>query len=328
LRRILVVKHSALGDIVLTLPHLRALREAHAADHLVAATTRPYRALLEASGLFDEVWEDPRAGWLQPLAALGWMRRLRAGRFDRVYDLQGTQRTRNYFRALAGSGVEWVGNARGASHHHPDIHPPVHITLHRRRQLERAGIGDIRAPDLDFLSASLAALELPTRFTLLVPGGAAHRPEKRWPVAGFIAVARALLASGSTPVLVGTAAEAGELASIAETCPGVRNLGGRTSLAELAELGRRAEGAIGNDTGPMHLFAAVGSPVVVLYGPASDPALIRPWGRRVAVLRAPHMQDLTPECVLSALAGLQASDCPDTPRPDEVDPSAHRSQFG
>ena len=114
MRRILVIKHSALGDIILTLPHLRALREAHASDHLVAASTRPYLPLLQASGLFDEVWEDPRAGWWQPLAALAWMRRLRSGAFARIYDLQGTQRTRNYFRALGGMGVEWVGNAPGA----------------------------------------------------------------------------------------------------------------------------------------------------------------------------------------------------------------------
>jgi ADP-heptose:LPS heptosyltransferase len=319
LRRILVIKHSALGDIVLSLPHLRAIRLAHARDRLVLATTASYVGLLAASGLFDEVWTDPRAGLFEPLRALAWLARLRRGAFQRVYDLQGTQRTRNYHRALAGTGVEWVGNAPGCSHFHPDPVPgrPLHITLHRRRQLERVGITDIAPPDLGFLDAPLDGLALPERFTVLAPGGAAHRPEKRWPVLGFVAVAGHLLAEGSTPVLVGTTAEAAALAAIARACPGALDLGGRTSLGQLAALGRRAEAAIGNDTGPMHVLAAVGTPVVALYGPASDPIRVRPWGARVLTLRASRIADIPAEAALDALARVCAPDFPGTPRPDQ-----------
>jgi len=316
MRRILAIKHSALGDIILALPHLRALREAHADDRLIAATTAPYVELLSASGLFDEVWVDPRAGLLRPLPALAWMGRLRRAGFQRIYDLQGTRRTRTYHRALAGTGVEWVGNAPGCSHFHPDPDRPLHITLHRRRQLARAGVMHIGPPDLRFLSGCLDDFNLPARFTLLVPGGAAHRPEKRWPVEGFATVAQALLARGSTPVLLGTGAESRALAAIAAACPGAIDLGGRTGLGLLAELGRRAESAIGNDTGPMHILAAVGTPCAVLYGHASDPALIRPWGPRVATLRAPRIEEINAGRVLECLAGLCDPASPDTPRPD------------
>lgn len=328
MKRILAIKHSALGDIILSLPHLRALREAHVGDRFMALTTAPYVGLLSASGLFDEIWTDPRAGLTRPLRALAFMGRLRRGGFERIYDLQGTQRTRAYFKALVGTGVEWVGNAPGCSHFHPDPERPLHITLHRRQQLARAGVMDIAPPDLRFLTGCLDAFNLPARFTVLVPGGAAHRPEKRWPVTRFVAVARALLSGGSTPVLVGTAAESHALAAITAACPGAVDLGGRTSLGQLAELGRRAEGAIGNDTGPMHVLAAVGSACVVLFGRASDPLIVRPWGPRVATLREPGIEDITAGRVLSSLAGLRDPACPATARPDVALEGAHRSRHG
>jgi ADP-heptose:LPS heptosyltransferase len=117
-------------------------------------------------------------------------------------------------------------------------------------------------------------------------------------------LARRLSAIGTTPLLIGAAAERVELAAIAAAAPGTRDLCGQTSFLEIVALARGARLAVGNDTGPMHLIAATGCPTVVLFSHASDPALCaprRPDGFGVVVLRRPDLAGLMPDEVLAAL---------------------------
>ncbi len=300
--RILVIKLSALGDVVLSISAFQAIRAHHPNAEIVLLTTRPYAALAEASGCFQEVWLDRRPG---PFDVPGWLalaRRLRRAGFARVYDLQRSQRSGWYFRLLGRPGPEWVGVVPGCSHRYrPPSGQALHILEREAAQLALAGIAGVPPPDLSFLRAEVGRFALPKVFALLVPGGARHRPAKRWPPERFAALANALAARGVTPVLLGTAPEAEVLAGIAGACPEARDLCGRTGLEDIAELARGARSAVGNDTGPMHLIAAVGCPVVALFSAGSDPAKIAPRGPSVAILQRAELADLPPEEVLAAL---------------------------
>lgn len=307
-QRILVIKHSALGDFVLATASFQAIRRAHQRARIVLLTTKPYVAMAEASGLFDDVWTDPRAGLTRPAALLGLIARLRREDFERVYDLQRSQRTGSYLTLLRLSLLgrrppEWVGPAPGASHRTTGHTERRHIAEREADQLRAAGI-EVGAPDLSFLDSDLGPFDLPERIALLVPGGAPHRPAKRWPAANFAELGRYLAGQGITPVLIGTSAEAREIARIREACPAARDLHGRTGFADLAALGRRALVAVGNDTGPMHLIAAAGGPSVVLFSDESDPQRISPRGAWVAIRRKPSLQDLPVEEVIAALPVL------------------------
>ena len=88
---------------------------------------------------------------------------------------------------------------------------------------------------------------------------------------------------------------------IAPDCPSARDLCGKTSLSDVAVLARDAVGAIGNDTGPIHLIAAAGCPTVVLFSSASDPALTAPQGSSVDILRRKNLEELSVEAVAAAL---------------------------
>ena len=101
-------------------------------------------------------------------------------------------------------------------------------------------------------------------------------------------------------MVVGSAAEA----AIARAIPAALNLTGQTSFGDLADLGRAARFAIGNDTGPMHLLAAAGCRSVVLFSRDSDPALCAPRGPDVRVLRRPALASLTVATVLAELPHL------------------------
>ena len=300
--QILVIKLSALGDFVLSIASFQAIRAHHPAAEITLLTTAPYRALAEASGCFQRVWTDSRPGRWQPLAWLALRRRLNGGGFSRVYDLQRSDRSGGYFRLLGRPKPEWVGIAAGASHRY--VQPAdrtMHICDREADQLALAGIARPGLPDLSFLAADLAAFDLPPDTALLVPGGSAHRPGKRWPAAHYAALARHLLESGVTPLLLGAEAERSEIAEIAAAAPGARDLCGRTDLPALTALGRGARLAVGNDTGPMHLIAAAGAPSLVLYSQDSDPAKVAPRGPSVATLQRPALSDLPLEAVIAAL---------------------------
>jgi ADP-heptose:LPS heptosyltransferase len=302
---VLVIKLGALGDFVQALGAMKAIRAHHQDARLVLLTTSAFAEMGRDCGLFDEVWVDQRARALAPRHWLGLRRRLRGAALDRVYDLQCSRRTALYFRFFPRTArPEWCGLAKGCSHRHDNPNRDRLHTLERLAdQLAVAGIGYLPPPDVSWMSADVARFAIDRRFALLIPGGAAHRPEKRWPAASFARLATRLARYRILPVLIGGAAEEELNASIAGACPEALDLSGRTSLAEIVELARRAEVAVGNDTGPMHLAAAAASPCVVLFSAASDPALCAPRGLAVTVLRREPLGDLGIDEVASA-AGL------------------------
>lgn len=303
---ILVIKHSALGDMILALPLFRAIRAHHPDERIVLLTTAPYADLARASGCFDAIWTDSRPKLWQIGGMVRLVRLLRSEDFRRIYDLQGSQRTRSiYYRVMGAPRDRWVGNATGCRYHIPDPTEPVHIAEHRRRQLALVGIPDPGLPDLSFLTADTGRYGLPARYALLVPGGSPHRPAKRWPAAAFAEMANHLAGHGITPVLIGQRAEQQAIDAIAAACPAAISLLGQTSFAEMAALARGAELAVGNDTGPMHIIAAAGCPSLVLYSAESDPRKVSPRGDWIRLLQRPTLETLSAADAIAALPPLR-----------------------
>ena len=300
----LVIKLGALGDVVQALGPAAAIRRHHPGAEIVLLTTAPFARFLTEAPYFDTVWIDERPGPLDLAGLWRLRRRLRDAAFSRVYDLQTSTRSNWYFRLLGpGRRPEWSGIARGASHPHDNPKRNSMHTLDRQAdQLRAAGIVDVPPPDLSWVRADLARLRLSERLVVLVPGGAPHRPEKRWPVERYAALAAMLVSRGVVPVVVGGPVERGLGAAIRAACPAARDLTGETDLAEVAALGRQALWAVGNDTGPMHLLVAAGAPATVLYSSASDPALTAPRGPRVCALQRPSLGDLGVVEVAATLA--------------------------
>ena len=297
-RNILVIKLGALGDFVQATGPFSAIRAAHAEARISLLTVPPYQSLARACGWFDEVLIDRRPKLYNVFGWYDLRRRLRRGGFARVYDLQTSDRSAFYFRLLSGvsgraNGLEWSGIARNCSHPHNNPRRHLMHTIERQaEQLRVAGIQNVPLPSLDDVTADIGRFEFHGRYVLLVPGGARHRPEKRWPAARFAALAQRLAARGLTPVVIGAAAELDVAVAIAEACPAVRDLTGQTSFEEIVALARGAAGAVGNDTGPMHLISVAGTPGVVLFSRASDPKLCAPRSADVSVLRQRDLADL------------------------------------
>jgi len=300
--RILVIKLGALGDFVQALQAFQAIRRHHAGAEITLMTTPPFQPMGAACGWFDHLWVDTRPRFWQLGQWCALRRRLRDSGFDRVYDLQTSDRSGWYFRLFGAQKPDWSGIAPGCSHPHDN---PVRNTLHTidrlADQLHAAGIADVPPVDLEWLDADVGKLGLPGRYAVLIPGGAAHRPGKRWPLKRYADLARRLNAKGVRPVVVGGPDEKDAADTILAVCPDAVNLIGRTTLLEIAGVARRAAGAVGNDTGPMHIAAAVGCPSISLFSAESDPALCGQRGADVTILRRPSLEDLTVDEVEAAV---------------------------
>jgi ADP-heptose:LPS heptosyltransferase len=314
---ILVIKLSALGDFVLAMAAMKRIREAHPEARITLLTTAPYEQLAKHSPYFDEVMTNGRPQGAQEW--LGLIAGLRRAHFDRVYDLQTSQRSNMIFQALGPFQPPWSGNAPGAKLRHNNPHRDAMHTLERHvDQLKDAGIypdapsGPYSAPppDISWIAAKAAperpkpaGTPPPRPYVLLVPGGSAHRLEKRWPDEHFARLAVGLDKAGFDVLIIGGPQEAMLAHVIQRTAKKARDLTGRTDFARIALLGAKAALAVGNDTGPLHLIAAAGAPTIALFSNASDPELSGPRGH-VAILHSPDLADMPVEMVLKTAANL------------------------
>src|SRR5262249_50381604 len=153
--------------------------------------TPPFEEWARAGGWFDEIWTDGRPKGMGAFLTLA--RRARAANFDRVYDMQTNGRSSMLFHALRPNTPEWSGVAWGASHPHANPRRDfMHGFKAKREQLLMAGLANVPDTDISWAAKLPVRFEIAKPFALMVPGGAAHRPGKRWPVERFAALASAL----------------------------------------------------------------------------------------------------------------------------------------
>jgi heptosyltransferase-1 len=279
--RIALIKPSALGDIVHSLPVLTALRRRFPHAHITWVVNRVYEPLLahhpdlDATLPFDR--QLLRNGWRAAARAFAhFALRLRRQQFDLVIDLQGLLRTglmsvasgakRRLGLASAREGARWL-----YTEVIDDRRDVTHAVDRYWRVAESLGAGN--CPKLFRLPIDEAA-----RFWVhrelagcprpwLAVGVGSRWLTKRWPPEHFAALTRrALERFGGTALLVGAPDEAELANQAARLIPGsVRNLTGMTNLPQLAALLHEADAMLANDTGPLHLAVALGRPVVAPY---------------------------------------------------------------
>ena len=321
-KRVLVIKLSALGDFVMALGAMRAIREHHPKAVLTLLTTPPYASLAKATGFFQHIETDGRPKGVKETREL--LKRLKAARYDVIYDLQTSGRTANYFKALNlpfSTPPLWSGHAEGAAFFHAnpkrgDLHPIDRLA----EQLDVAGITPDKRnsdwppmPDMSFVrrfhgdkpSHTPAYFSIKEPFALFIPGASAHRSAKRWPAERYGELATHIADAGVTPVIIGSKAESEIAVEINRIEPRARNIVTRTDLFQIVALAEKALFAVGNDTGPMHMAALSGCPGVALFATSeSDPEKACPRGANVIVAKAETLDQLSVRDVWQAVQML------------------------
>lgn len=300
LQKILVIKLSALGDFILALPAMAAIRQKHPKAHITLLTTKNFSDLAAKSGYFNDIILDDR----KPLYDLGYVfgmaRKLNRPRFDFVYDLQLNKRSAAYFRLMR-KKPGWSGVTRGASMRYPNKKwRDMHAYDRHKDMLKMAGI-EVQVPDLSWMRTDVSGFELQKPYALLIPGSSPQHPQKRWPHMKYLSVAARLMREGYDVAVLGGRAEQDVIEKIVRLSPRIRDLSGRTTLFDLATLAQDAALTVGNDTGPTHLAAMCGCPTIALFSGVSDPAKSAPVGQKVTVIQSDPIDGITVDDVMKVI---------------------------
>jgi len=301
-QKVLVIKLSALGDVLIALGAMAAIRRHHADAHITFLTTRPFADMAQRSGYFNTVEVITRARFFELGTWLRLSKFLNAGKFDIVYDLQMNGRSGFYYKLMRKKPV-WSGIVGPAPHNYALENPDwrqMHAFERHKVMLAQQGI-DMALPDINWMCTDVSLLLPPSPYVLMMPGCAPQHQYKRWPATKFAAIALKLQRQGYHVALIGTAAEHDAISKIKSVAPECFDLSGRTSLYDIATLAMGASGAVGNDTGPSHLVALAGCPIVTLFSGVTDPALSAPVGDAVTVIQAEDIADITVDDVMKAL---------------------------
>jgi heptosyltransferase-1 len=315
IERLLIVRLSAMGDVIHTMPAVHSLREAFPHAHIgwlieerwaellcaPAAARRGRRSL--SRPLVDEIHTVNLKAWGKSLFSLSTLQRIatvwndvRNAHYDAAIDLQGAMRS----AALARwSGTRVVYGAAEPRESPASLWYTRKVVARGRHIIEQnlsvaealAERSTEMAPDIscdlprDSQAEARVGQQLSERggeFAILNPG--AGWGAKRWPAERYGEVARKLAEYGLRSIL-NYGPDEEELVRAAEATSGGTAQAMSCTISELIALTRRAQLFIGGDTGPLHLAAALRVPVVGIYGP-TDPARNGPYGTRSVVLRS------------------------------------------
>jgi ADP-heptose:LPS heptosyltransferase len=286
--RILVIRRRYLGDVVLLGSLFRNLRLHWPEARIVALVEPAYAAILSLNPDVDGVLSPPRGALEWP----GFAGRIRSEGFTHVFDIDNTEKTALISR-LSGAAF------RAVLHHgaHPlrlrslytdvvhdpaDVHERQSISEYYLKALAPAGVPivtrEIRLVPREADVAEWRRFVGAQGKSLLVHPGSRSAP-RIWPAERFAAVCdRAQDELGVQVVLVGGPSDMRLLAEIrSKVRSHVLALGESPSLPKFAALARSCTALLCHDSGPMHVAAAVGTPVVALYG-SQNPALFQPAG--------------------------------------------------
>jgi lipopolysaccharide heptosyltransferase I len=280
--RILIVRLSALGDVIHGLPVACALRAAFPAATIGWVVEGRTADLLEGHPAIDHLVRVPRRWLKSPRAVIDLRRRLHALRFDVTVDLQCltksaiAARLSGARRRIGKAGADgrelskWFNNELTAA-------AGEHVIDHYLELLRPLGVESPRvefnlpehAADAAMADRTLESLGLVRgAFAVLNPG--AGWPSKIWPAERYGEIARRLEREQGLASLAvwGGPGEEPLARAIVESSAGAALLAPATTVAELGALCRRSALFLGSDTGPMHLAVAVGTPTISMHGPS------------------------------------------------------------
>lgn len=310
--RILILKPSSLGDVIQALPVLRLLKRHWRGAEIFWWIDSAFAPLLEGDSDLAGVVRFERKRWARPRhwpELFASIRATREKKFDLVIDLQCLARSAVFAWLARGEKLVGLDEVREGArafydfivpresfHTHavdwylsvlPRLGVPVHndfVWLPERPEIA-AEVQRKWLSNSGFRTSDLECGRADFRWVALQPG--ARWANKRWPVEHFAEFARLLAHSRPETRLIILGATSdhliGEIVSAAapQHC---LNLCGETSLPEMVEWIRRCDLMVTNDTGPMHAAAALGKPVVALFGP-TEPRRTGPYGQLENVLR-------------------------------------------
>ena len=303
-KNILIIKMSALGDVMHAIPCADALRKLYPEAKITWIVHPQFGAFVPQPPIVDEIIYFDKAAfskqtWTEKIRRMFALRReLKSKKFDLVIDLQGLLKSAVVaFLSGCSNRIGYNDMREGSGFISKAVHGPhdqghvvqqyLDVIRYLGAQVEEPVFP---MPALDSEKEKMRKLILEEKpaidwqkTVVLVPG--AGWVTKEWPESYFAELARKIAAQGNTVILAGGPAELAKADNIVKLLPEglLVNLVGKTSLRELAALMGIVGVCIGGDTGPVHIAAAMGCRIIALFGPSSGHRA-GPYGKLVRII--------------------------------------------
>ena len=324
IHKFLIVRLGALGDVIHGIPVAAALRERFPSARIDWMVDPRYVEMLGlVRGLNAAIPVNPRRG---PAALISTLRGLRGVRYTAAIDLQGLLKSAALARAVG--AWDTIGLSRphlreslaGLFYSQPvDPGSASHVIFRNLSLLSPLGVRQptvtfpLMSPDSDVVDAVRA--QVGHTYALINPGAA--WPNKRWPAVRFGALAARLREAADLPsVVLWGPHEERDAAAVVESSNGAATLAPPTTIMDVFAIARGARLMVSGDTGPLHIAAAVGTPIVALFGPTKADRN-GPWSaadlvvsrtaqcsclyRRKCRMKAPCLNEVTVDDVFTAV---------------------------
>ena len=302
MKKILLIKHGSLGDIISSTSAIYDIRNHYRKDKLIILTMQKYKSFLEESCFFDEILIDNRKNFILTILIFKKILQLK---FDLIIDLQNSKRTSTYALFLRlFSKVKINGTGLYSTHRYKSLSKNLSSVIDGlSNQIEILGIKTTRKPFLDWLNKEPFNFKslINQNFVIINPGCSKKNFQKKWPAENYAKLCSYLISIDILPIIIGSSLDKEEVKIIESRENKILNLLNKSPLDVIFQLSQKAIGAISNDTGPAHLIAASGCKIHLLLSSFSNIQTVIPQGDNVSYTQEKMIENILVEDVIKRL---------------------------
>ena len=249
-KKILVIKHGSLGDLVFAFDAMNSIRSHFKKSKITLLTQSHFKNLLSKSGYFDSIITDNRGGFLETISVI---KKIYFNNFDLIIDLQNSKRTNFYNFIFKSFSSSIINGNQSSSHIRYKIHKKGEETPRDGllRQIKMLNI-NLKKNDFNWLKCKIN-FDIGKNLILLIPSVSKSGLKKQWPVNKFQELAKKLENKGYKICVVGNEADNFVTKSVISYCKNAIDLTGTSPPEIIYSVAQKSKIIISNDTGPGHV---------------------------------------------------------------------------
>ena len=302
MKKILILKHGSLGDIISSTSVINDIKKHFTRDQVYILTSDKYKDFFYELNFFDNIIIDNREGISKTIDVI---KKIISLKIDLIIDLQNSKRTSVYafiLRIFSKTKINGTGGFSTHRYKYDKMNMPSVIDG-LSNQIEVLGIATLRKPYLNWLIKKKFDFNKINNqnFFLINPGCSKKNFKKKWPAVNYAKICTYLSSKNILPIIIGAKDDKDEIEEILSLEKNVLNLFNKSPLSIIFQLSQKAIGAISNDTGPAHLIAASGCPIHLILSDFSNTKTVIPQGTNVSFIRKKDIKNILVEEVIEDL---------------------------
>jgi len=289
-KKILIIKHGALGDLIQADGIIKSIRYEHKNAKLVLLTSKKFVKLMSMCPYIDDQLIDNRSSFFNILSQMNLYKNVKKYKFDIIYDLQNSQRTYIYRKYLF-KKIKWVTTDR-------KDHPISGLRgLEEMLREYFVNSKNIFRPDISWLATDTKNIikknKILSKYIVLLPGSSKKNPLKRWPY--FVDLAKLLISKGYEVITI----LGPEELEMNRSFPGhiLKNL----DWSQLSGIIKNSYFVVGNDSGPSHIASCLNKKGLALFGPSTSAVRSELKRGKFEILKVDNLENLAADEVLGVM---------------------------